>query len=208
MTKDHTPDRWEQRYRNGDVPWDVQRPANELVDCVGELGLTGRAFEIGCGTGTDAIWLGQQGIETLGVDIAPTAIERAREKAEHAGVTNVQFVCCDILDRLPLSVGPVDLVFDRGCFHSMPAETRKPFADRVAEALVAGGYWLTLCGNADAPERTGPPQLSAVEIVSALEHAFEIRCLKRIYFTGRNGPTHLAWSCLARKREQTQGDVT
>lgn len=208
MTEDHTPGRWEQRYLSGDLPWDVQRPSPELIDCVRELGLAGRALEIGCGTGTNAIWLGQQGIETLGVDIAPTAIERARDKAEQAGVTNVQFVCCNILDQLPLPVASVDLAFDRGCFHSMPAESRKPFADRVAEALVAGGHWLTLCGNADAPERTGPPQLTAGDIVNAVEHAFEIRCLKRIHFTGRNGPTHLAWSCLARKREQTPGDAT
>ena len=208
MTEHHTPESWEQRYRNGDLPWDVQRPASELINCLGELGLSGRALDIGCGTGTDTIWLGQQGIETLGVDIAPTAIERARDKAEQAEVTNVQFVCCDILDRLPLPAGSVDLVFDRGCFHSISAEARRPFADRVAEALVDQGYWLTLCGNADAPERTGPPQLSAAEIVTAVEHAFEIRCLKRIYFIGRNGPTHLAWSCLGRKREQAPGDAT
>lgn len=203
MTEHHTSESWEQRYLSGDLPWDVQRPAPELMDCVRELSLTGRALEIGCGTGTNAIWLAQHGIETLGVDIAPAAIERACDKAEEAGVTNVRFVCCDILDRLPLPVASVDLVFDRGCFHSMSAETRKPFADRVAEALVAQGYWLTLCGNADAPERTGPPQLSAVEIVNAVEHAFDIRCLRRICFTGRNGPTHLAWSCLTRKRERT-----
>ena len=202
MTEQGAAEHWEKRYRDGDLPWDKEESAEELVACIGELGLAGKALEIGCGTGTNVIWLARQGVETLGLDIAPTAIERARDKAEQAGVTNVRFVCCDILDRLPLPAGSVDFVFDRGCFHAMSAEARRPFADRVAEALGAQGYWLTLCGNADAPERTGPPQLSAAEIVDAVSHAFEVHCLRRIHFTNNNRPTHLAWSCLMRKRQR------
>ena len=205
MTEQRTPGRWEQRYREDDCPWDTQVPSDELTARVPELRLTGAALEIGCGTGTNAIWLARQGLETLGIDIAPTAVARAQRKAEQAGVANVRFVSGDALERLPIPPGSIGFVFDRGCFHSVPAELRRTFADHVAEALAAEGYWLTLCGNADAPERTGPPQLSAAEIVTAVEPAFEIRRLQRIHFSNADGPTHLAWSCLMRKRGPAAG---
>ena len=200
MAEHRRPTNWDQRYRDGNLPWDTKLPAEALIACIGELRLTGAALEIGCGTGTNALWLARQGFETVGLDVSPTATAQAQLKAEQAGVANVRFVSGDIFGPLPIPAGSVELVFDRGCFHSVAAEARRPFADRVAEALAPEGYWLTLCGNADAPERTGPPQLSAADIVTAVEPAFEIRHLKRIYFNDATGRTHLAWSCLMRKR--------
>jgi SAM-dependent methyltransferase len=198
---------WEQRYVEGNLPWDALRPDPHLVACVGELGLSGAALEIGCGTGTNAIWLAQQGFDTVALDIAPTAIAQAQLKAEQAAVSNVRFVAADALEALPVADGSVAFAFDRGCFHSLEVELQGLFAQRVAEALGAGGYWLSLCGNVDSGERTGPPQISAAQIVNSIESAFEIQHLQRVFFTDADGPTHLAWSCLARKRNQDSGSL-
>ena len=90
-------------------------------------------LNIGCGTGMNAIWLAQRGFETVGMDIAPTAIERAREKAGRAGVANVRFVCGDILETLPVARCSVDLVLDRGYF---PVVTLSPLLTTIPDMVL------------------------------------------------------------------------
>ena len=220
MAGKRTAENWERRYREGDLPWDSGCPCDELAARFDELALAARirgdghgqrsadssvrvtALDIGCGTGTNAMWMAQRGFEIVGVDIAATAIERAREKAGRAGVANVRFVCGDILETLPVAMCSVDFVFDRGCFHTLEPEDRDPFVRRVAEVLRPDGHWLMLSGNADEQrgDRPGPPQLTAGQIVSAVETRFEIHRLRRFHFRDREGPSHLAWSSLARLR--------
>jgi 2-polyprenyl-3-methyl-5-hydroxy-6-metoxy-1,4-benzoquinol methylase len=56
-------------------------PDESLVEVVRSGVVTaGRTLEVGCGTGTNALWLAEQGFAVLGVDVAPLAIERARAK--------------------------------------------------------------------------------------------------------------------------------
>src|SRR5262245_16619344 len=73
----------------------------------------GRTLEIGCGTGTNAIYLVRHGFEVVGIDISPLAIENARAKA-HGGC---RFETVDFLNEAPPG-GPFQFVFGRGCFHT------------------------------------------------------------------------------------------
>ena len=41
-----------------------------------------RALELGCGTGTNSVWLAQQGFEVTGIDLAPLAVEQAEQRAQ------------------------------------------------------------------------------------------------------------------------------
>ncbi len=78
---------WNDRYRDGDLPWDTGRPSSELQRVVGRHAIRPcRALEIGCGTGTNSVWLAQQGFEVTGFDMAPLAVERAEQLARAAGV--------------------------------------------------------------------------------------------------------------------------
>src|SRR5206468_8930829 len=72
---------WENRYRER-PPWDTGRVSAELRRRLGQFPIPrGRAVELGCGTGTNAIWLAQQGFDVTAVDISPTAIAAAQAKA-------------------------------------------------------------------------------------------------------------------------------
>jgi SAM-dependent methyltransferase len=201
----HTPDHWQQRYLHKDLPWDTGEVSPELIDVVQDLppATADRALEIGCGTGTDAIWLARQGFETLGVDIAPRAIELARAKARESAVANAGFEVGDIVKKLPVEDGSCAFAFDRGCFHAVGDDERPAFSERVFEALRPGGHWLTLCGNADEqrPEGAhGPPQLSARDIVNVVEKRFSILSLQPSHFRDSGDTSHLSWLCLMRKR--------
>src|SRR5438046_3594526 len=107
---------WDNRYREGDSPWDTGRPSSELQRLLQEENVRPcRALELGCGTGTNAVWLAQQGYDVTAVDLAPLALERAEVRAKAAGV-KVRFVAADVLDPPDLG-GPFPFFFDRGCYH-------------------------------------------------------------------------------------------
>src|SRR5947199_7888222 len=108
--------KWEERYRTGDVPWDTGRVSSELVRVIRDEKIQPcRAIDLGCGTGSNAVWLAQQGFDATGVDIAPRAIERGRQRAAAAGVA-VNFLAADLLNPPDLG-SPFRFFFDRGCYH-------------------------------------------------------------------------------------------
>ena len=193
---------WNEHYASGYTPWDSGEPDPHLVERVesGELA-PGRLLEIGCGTGTNALWLAGRGFDVTALDVAPLAIERAGAKSAAAGA-RVRFFVHDIL-AAPAPGGPYDLVFDRGVFHVFdePAE-RTRFAERVAAALRVGGRWLSLAGSTEGPERdTGPPRRSARDLVTAVEPSLAIVALRSTEFADDLPSSVLAWVLLARRRE-------
>jgi 2-polyprenyl-3-methyl-5-hydroxy-6-metoxy-1,4-benzoquinol methylase len=192
---------WNERYAGGELPWDTGRPCSHLVEAVGAAVLPrGRILEIGCGTGTNAVWLAEQGFTVTGVDIAPLALERARARAAAAGVT-IAFRAFDILGDEALQ-GPFEAVFDRGCFHVFDAATdRERFASRVAQLLVPGGRWLSMIGSTEgAPRETGPPRRSARDIALAVEPHLEIISLATGVFDLDREDAARAWCCVSARR--------
>jgi methyl halide transferase len=100
---------WDNRYRDGNLPWDTGRPSSELRRIVSENKIQPcGALELGCGTGTNSVWLVQQGFEVTGIDVAPLAVERAKNRAHDAGFA-VRFVIADVL-HLPNLNGPFEVV--------------------------------------------------------------------------------------------------
>ena len=193
---------WDQRYADGDLPWDSGKPDVHLREVIKRHGIeAGKALEIGCGTGTNTIWLAQQGFEMTVQDLAPNAIAKAKAKVTAAGVQCKFFVGDFLVDEIP--GGPFQFVYDRGVFHVFDAaEERSLFASRVAKLLTPGGMWHSLIGSTDGPPRdTGPPRRSATEIVVAMEPHFEILELTSTTFDQGDHSHARAWVLVARKRE-------
>jgi SAM-dependent methyltransferase len=189
---------WNDSYASGEpLPWDTGAPDPMLIDMI-ESGVIapGRTLEIGCGTGTNALYLAEHGFEVVGVDISPIAIERARARAQG----RCRFETVDFLTEAPPG-GPFQFVFDRGCFHTFDDDDeRARFAERVAAGLRDGGMWLSLIGSTEGPPRdVGPPRRSAREITSAIEPSLEILQL-RSGELGVHGERLKAWLCLSCKR--------
>ena len=149
---------WDKRYVDNHLPWDSGKPDVHLRRFIADAKRAPcKTLEVGCGTGTNVIWLAELGFEVIGIDISPVAIERAKVKAREAKV-DCQFFTADFMkDTVPGSA--FGLIFDRGCFHVFDeAKKQALFAGRVAALLEERGVWLSLIGSTDGPPRdTGPP---------------------------------------------------
>lgn len=197
--------RWEDRYKAGAIPWDVGRPDFNLIDMVMQRPIPScQALEIGCGTGSNAVWLAEHNFKVTATDVSEAAIQIARRKAADAGVTCTFFVM-DFLNA-NVSGAPFGFAFDRGCFHSFGSdEERNRFAENVAFHLEERGLWLSLVGSIDdGPRDVGPPQRSARDIVTAVEPHFQILSLTSSHFDSNRWEPPRIWVCLAQKRNNTK----
>jgi SAM-dependent methyltransferase len=194
------PNEWNDGYRDGNLPWDTGRPSAELQEVLRRHSIQPcRALELGCGTGTNSVWLGQQGFEVTGVDVAPLAIEQAEQRARAAGV-RVQFLAADLFD-LP-DLGPFGFFFDRGCYHVVRREAPEQYVRTVARQLAPSARGLILAGNAREPHDPGPPVVTEEQIRAELGAAFEILDLHEFRFDEAPGVPErfLGWSCLVEQR--------
>ena len=98
---------WDARYSEGAGPRWSGRPNGRLVAEVASL-TAGRALDVGCGEGADAIWLARSGWTVTAIDVSDVALIRAREAAESAGAV-VEWVHGDAL-QTPFPAGSFDLV--------------------------------------------------------------------------------------------------
>ena len=193
---------WDRQYRQGDPIWDSDRPTSELKRVVlGDRLAPCEALELGCGTGTNAVWLAQQGFAVTAIDVSPSAIERARERAEKAGVS-VRFLAGDLRDAGRLG-GPYDCFVDCGCYGAVQLGDRAGYLDAVARLTRPGALVLVLTGNDREPEDAeGPPVLSEGQLRADFGRPFAVLRLRAFRFDAHqgNGKEYLGWSCLLRRR--------
>jgi 2-polyprenyl-3-methyl-5-hydroxy-6-metoxy-1,4-benzoquinol methylase len=111
-------------YRIGFAPWDTGEVPVELTAVVEDGLPAGRALDIGCGTGTQAVYMATHGWHVTGVELLDQPLRRARDRAAAAGV-EVEFVKADAtrLTQAGLHAG-FTLLLDRGCFHGLNAQQR------------------------------------------------------------------------------------
>ena len=142
-------------YAFGATPWDQDPTPQELLDLIeGPASRApGRALDLGCGTGADAVALAQRGWKVTAVDAVPRALEAARRRSAEAGVS-VEWIHGDVASLGDAGVtGSYDLVYDVGCFHGLTDRDRRRCADGI-NALT--GPAAVLLMFAFMPGRRGP----------------------------------------------------
>jgi len=203
MSEPSDRERWQQRYESGDTPWDTGTPSTMLQEVAASERLAPcRAFDLGCGTGASAVWLAQQGFEVVGVDLSARAIDRARQRAEAAGV-RMHFMIADLLQ--PLDLGPpCQFFFDRGCYHVVRRVDQAGYHRTVHALTTAGTLGLVLAGNAAEKMDPGPPVVTEAEFRADWSDLFEILWLRAFRFDQLPGETRrpLGWAALLRKRRR------
>jgi cyclopropane fatty-acyl-phospholipid synthase-like methyltransferase len=117
-------------YRLGFTPWDTGTVPPPLAEFV-QSEPTARALDIGCGTGTQSVYLAKHGWDVTGIDEIERPLRLARERARAAGV-EVDWRQADAakLEAADLEPG-FALVLDRGCFHGLSPAQRRGFVHGV-----------------------------------------------------------------------------
>ena len=151
-------DAWNERYAGDDLLWSAE-PNRFLVAEVEALP-TGRALDLACGEGRNAVWLAERGWDVTGVDFSNVGLDKARRLAE-ARVVSVHWECADATEYTPAPEGSFDLVIVM--YLHLPEAARR-IAFRHAAAAVAAGGTLLVVGH-DITNRSvgwGGPKDSAV----------------------------------------------
>jgi cyclopropane fatty-acyl-phospholipid synthase-like methyltransferase len=164
---------WDASYTGGTLaPWDIGRPQPALVRLADEGRLTGRLLDAGCGTGENALLAASRGADVTGIDLAPTAIARAREKASARGLA-ARFEVADALDlgRLGLTV---DTVIDSGVFHVFGDGDRARYVASLAAVLRPGGACYLMCFSDRQPGTFGPRRVRADELRAAFSDGWTV----------------------------------
>ncbi|WP_203819513.1 class I SAM-dependent methyltransferase [Paractinoplanes ferrugineus] len=127
---------WDARYSEENRIWSG-KPNVELVAEVSDLP-PGRALDLGCGEGADAVWLAGRGWQVTAVDLSGVALKRAAKHAADAGVT-VDFQQHDLEKTFP--AGEYDLVSAQ-FLHFWADFDREKILRRAAESVAPGGVLL------------------------------------------------------------------
>ncbi len=106
----------------------------------------GTLLEMGCGAGNFTIWLAQQGYDARGIDIAPTAIEWAEERAKEEGVV-ADFRVGSVVDLAVYEDETFDVVVDGHCLHCIIGDDRDKCIGSALRVLKPGGWFVvnTMC---------------------------------------------------------------
>lgn len=176
----------------GTPNWEIGRaqPAFVALEESGEI--SGDVLDVGCGTGENALYLAGRGHEVWGVDLAPRAIEIARDRAEarHLPVTFL------VQDALYLGdLGRIfETIVDSGLFHALSDAERPLFVWSLATALRPGGTYFMLAFSELEPGDHGPRRVTRQEIRALFGPGWRINRIQAAVFDGRKQPDgYRAW---------------
>ncbi len=146
---------WDERYRSAPRVWSGQPNPQMVTEVAGRS--PGRALDVGCGEGADAIWLARRGWDVVAADISGVAIQRGEQHARDAdpvAAARIEWRQADLLARPP-EPGSFDLVSVQ--FMHLPPEPRRRLFTSLAAAVRVGGALLVV-GHHPSDLASGVPR--------------------------------------------------
>lgn len=166
---------WDERYKT--VEWPTE-PDPHLVSFASDLP-PGRALDLGCGPGRNAIWLALRGWSVLGIDGSAVGLDQAKQRADKEGVI-LELQQADLLEYRASST--FDLVVMAN-IHPEPAK-RAALLNMAAEAVGPGGHLFVVGHHLNSLGRTGPPEAdrlyTAERLIEAVPRTLVIDQLQEV----------------------------
>lgn len=152
---------WDASYHDGPAPWDIGGPQPAIVRLAAEGRFAGTVLDAGCGSGENAPHVAALGLPVLGVDVAETALARARAKAGERGI-EAEFAVADALHLERLG-RRFETVLDCGLFHTFDGDERLGYVASLAAVTERDGIVFVLCFSDRGPD-TGPHPVGEEEL--------------------------------------------
>jgi SAM-dependent methyltransferase len=150
-------EQWDERYRADELIWKVE-PNRFLVEEVAGL-VPGRALDLACGEGRNALWLAERGWQVTAVDFSAVGLEKARRLASERDL-ELLLVEADVLEWEPPAAS-FDLVIVM--YLHLPATVRRRALQAAASGLAPGATLLVVGHDStNLLEGVGGPQDPAV----------------------------------------------
>lgn len=194
-----------------EIPWDMEEPPEALTGLL----TTGKIYpcktvDLGCGSGNYSIYLAKQGFDVTGIDISPTAIHLAKEKANEKEII-CNFITANLLDGVDELRGKFKFAFDWEVLHHIFPDDRKRYIESVYNLLGSKGRYFSVCFSEKDPQFGGSGKVRKTPINTVLYFSSEeeledlftpyfiIDELKTIEIKGKRAP-HLAVYALMSKK--------
>jgi Cyclopropane fatty acid synthase and related methyltransferases len=133
-------------------PWDSGISPPELLEFI-QTHPTGKAIDLGCGTGTNVITLARAGWQVTGVDFAIPAILMAKSKLKNTNI-HANLHVGDVT-KLSDMTEPFDLALDLGCFHGLTPQGKQDYLTQMNRILAPNGFWLLYTFLSPGTPRSG-----------------------------------------------------
>ena len=160
----------------GTPPWDIGHPQPAFSALARAEALVGRVLDVGCGTGEHALMAAGLGLDATGIDVSPTAIRRAEQKARERGL-DARFLVADALEPGWCGDG-YDTVLDCGLFHVFDDRDRARFVGSLRTTVAPGGRYHMLCFSDRQPGDWGPRRVTSAEIRSSFTEGWRIESIE------------------------------
>ena len=186
---------WDWMYLFKKTPWDTGITPPEIVSMIesGKVPI-GRALDLGCGTGTNAIYLARQGFEVTGIDISRRAIALAKRKVRSAQLADrvrVERGDVTLLRRWALGHS-IDFAYDIGCFHNLKTDARQRYVAALTAVLKPGAFYMLYAFEPQA-DRAG---VALDDIAALFDAAYQLDGMRRGSDGGGRGS---AWYTLMKR---------
>lgn len=210
MTEITQKEHWEKIYSeipDGELPWNSKTPSQELIKLIETNKIKQcKALDIGCGAGTNSIYLAEKGFEVTGIDISEKAIYLAKEKDKEK---RCNFISGDVLN-LYFKKKEFDFVYDGGCLHHINKKNHQKYLDEIKRVLNDGGSFLLLCFADDLRLKLNPKRLfskkydlnffSKRKLVKLFSKDFEIKNIGKLKLNLNNPYVEVFYSCFMVKK--------
>lgn len=174
LNNDHYKAGFAEHYADNASPvWDIGKPQQPFITHAEQI--QGPILDIGCGTGSVAIFFARRGEEVTAIDFVDDAVARASQKAQEAGV-NVHFRVQDFF-TLDTAGRKYKSIIDSGLLHifSGDEQRKQQYVSIVSQLLDDDGRLFLL---ASRKSHAGDNGLTAEEIYATFSDALIIESLE------------------------------
>ena len=184
---------WEGRWRSGETPWDHGRFAPPFAEFVEREGAPrGKLLIPGPGSGHDVRYFAQLGAQVVGLDIAPSSLEVARQRNPHP---DAEYCLGNILDPEEKWQGRFDWVIEHTCLCALDPDSWPAYARAIPRLLKPGGHYLAIFYR-NPHDTVGPPHgidEATIERLFSPHFTLLRSWVPKSSYSSRSGREELRW---------------
>jgi cyclopropane fatty-acyl-phospholipid synthase-like methyltransferase len=181
--------------------WTAGTANPEIINLVyeGVIPVGSKILEIGCGLGSESVFMAARGMDVTALDISEAAVNRGKQIADAYGI-HVNWIAADLLET-DLFNEDFDILTDQGCFHHMHENERELYMKKVVKYLKPGGMFILRSFSDKIPGGPQPRRVSSDDMISTFHKHFKLEHMERILsFSSERYEKPISWFTIWYKR--------